>query len=30
VQYSLLVIAAILGGAVVASLAWPVEQGGAE
>ncbi len=30
VQYSLLVIAAILAGSVVASLAWPAEQDGAE
>jgi tellurite resistance protein TerC len=29
VQYSLLVIAAVLAGSVVASLAWPVEQDGA-
>jgi hypothetical protein len=27
VQYSLLVIASILAGSVVASLAWPAEQG---
>ena len=30
VQYSLLVIAAILAGSVIASLAWPAEQDGAE
>jgi len=30
VQYSLLVIAAVLAGSVVASLAWPAEQDGAE
>ncbi|WP_243384900.1 TerC family protein [Geothrix alkalitolerans] len=30
VQYSLLIIAAILAGSVVASLAWPAEQDGAE
>jgi tellurite resistance protein TerC len=30
VQVSLLVIAAVLAGSVVASLAWPAEQGGAE
>jgi tellurite resistance protein TerC len=30
VQYSLLVIAAVLAGSIVASLAWPVEQDGAE
>jgi tellurite resistance protein TerC len=29
VQYSLLVIAAVLAGSIVASLAWPVEQDGA-
>jgi len=30
VQISLLVIAAVLAGSVVASLAWPAEQDGAE
>ena len=30
VQISLLVIAAVLAGSVVASLAWPVERDGAE
>ena len=30
VQYSLLVIASVLAGSVVASLAWPAEQGGTE
>jgi len=30
VQYSLLIIAAVLAGSVIASLAWPMEQGGAE
>jgi tellurite resistance protein TerC len=30
VQYSLLVIAAVLAGSIVASLAWPAEQGGGE
>jgi tellurite resistance protein TerC len=29
VQYSLLVIAAVLAGSVIASLAWPAEQDGA-
>ena len=30
VAYSLLVIAAVLAGSVIASLAWPAEQGGVE
>jgi tellurite resistance protein TerC len=30
VQYSLLIIAAVLAGSIVASLAWPAEQDGAE
>jgi tellurite resistance protein TerC len=29
VQYSLLVIAAVLAGSIIASLAWPAEQDGA-
>jgi hypothetical protein len=28
VQYSLLIIAAVLAGSIIASLAWPLEQDG--